>query len=469
MTVLGIDLGTQSVKVASVDVDGHVRASASRAYEVASPQPGWAEADPQAWWAAAMSAAEEVLAISDRPVAIGVSGQMHGVVLCDAMGDPLRPAITWADSRSTDQAARLSSELGPEQLARLGSAAFPGFAGPTLAWLHAHEPGIVERARWALQPKDWLRLKLTGQVATDPSDASGTMLYDVVAGHWSEEAVLACGVRPELLAPILSSRAPTGEAIDSLLEGIPVVVGGADAACGLVGLGLRAGQGAIAVGTGAQLTCVLDEPRPDKTLRTHTFSSAGDIGESWYRLAAVQSGGLALERALTWLGASTSEAQAALAEGITDSDPLFWPFVAGERSPYVDPDLRASWGGLSLSTTRPELLRSVMEGMAYAVGAAFEALCESGARPDVPVMCLGGGSRDPAYVRVLATVLDIPLQPAASGDATVVGAARLAAEGCGIDMAPVEVVGESVVRPAQDRMISERFARWRAGVSASRG
>lgn len=469
--VLGIDLGTQSVKVAAVDADARVIASASRPYAVDSPQPGWAESDPGAWLAAVEDACDEVLAqMSDRPGSIGLSGQMHGVVLCDEEGRPLRPAITWADARSGAEARRLRAELGADTLARLGSAPFPGFAGVTLAWLSQHEPEILARARWALQAKDWLRLRLTGEVATDPSDASGTLLYDLVDGAWSDAALAACGVRPELLAPVRASTDHAG-AVRSIaaLAGVPVAVGGADAACGVHGLGLHVGSGALALGTGAQLSSVIGAADPDTTLRTHTFATVGRIGEAFYRLGAVQSGGLALERVLTWMNADIAEAQRALASGVCADDPLFFPFVAGERSPYLDPDLRASWLGLSLSTTREAMLRSVLEGMSYAVSAAYAAIVESGAAPAPPLIVLGGGSRDPAYVALLATALDCPLRPSAVADATVLGAARLGAAAIGRELPPSHSAAvHDIVEPREDPAVADRQRRWLASATASR-
>lgn len=472
--VLGIDLGTQSVKVAVVAEDATVLGSTVRPYAVESPHAGWAETDPAAWLDAVVDAAQEVVdgvMGGEPPSVIGLSGQMHGVVLCDEVGTPIRSAITWADTRSGDQARRIGEMLGRDQLARLGSAPFPGFAGVTLAWLAHHEPEVLARARWALQPTDWLRLKLTGMVATDPSDASGTLLYDLVSGAWSASAMEVCGVRPELLAPVMSSSSIAGEMCLSSpagLSGVPVAVGGADAACGIHGLGLQPGSGALALGTGAQLSSVIASPEPDATLRTHTFAAVGPIGAAFYRLAAVQSGGLALERALAWLGADIAEAQRALAGGIRADDPLFLPFVAGERSPYFDPDLRASWRGLSLSTTRDAMLRSVLEGMAYAVAAAHDAIVESGASPAAPLTTLGGGSRDAAYVALLADALGIALRPSTVADATVVGAARLGAVAMGGSMAPVEIAAHGIVEPAGNRLIAERQGAWRTAVDQDR-
>lgn len=470
--VVGIDLGTQSVKAAVVDPGGNVVSSAVRPYPVDSVRPGWAETDPQAWLTAALDAAREALAGADAPPeAIGLSGQMHGVVLCEADGTPVRPAIIWADTRSAAEARRIAETLGDAELARLGSAPFPGFAGVTLAWIAAHEPEALSRARWALQAKDWLRMQLTGEVATDPSDASGTLLYDLVAGAWSPAAMQACGVRPELLAPVIASDAIAGTVtrMDSPLVGLPVATGGADAACGVHGLGLGPGAGALALGTGAQLSSVIASPDPDVTLRTHTFAAVGPIGSAYYRLAAVQSGGLALERALAWLGASVDDAQAALALGIQADDPIFLPFVAGERSPYLDPGLRASWQGLSLATTREAMLRSVLEGMAYAVAAAYAAIVESGASPAAPLTTLGGGSRDAAYVALLADALGIALRPSSVADATVVGATRLAMSALGEAMPPVAIATRGIVEPGDGRIVAERQERWRRAVARDRG
>lgn len=464
--VIGIDLGTQSVKVALVDPQGQVVAAAVRPYAVVSSEPGWAESNPTAWYDAVVDAATEVLATTpERPAAVGLSGQMHGVVLCDDTGAPLRAAITWADTRSGEQARAIAARLGRDELARLGSAPFPGFAGVTLAWLAQHEPEVMARARWALQAKDWLRMQLTGEVATDPSDASGTLLYDLVAGQWSPAALAACQVRPDLLASVVPSDAVGGIVRSpSPLAGLPVAVGGADAACGIHGLGLASGQGALALGTGAQLSSVIASADPDETLRTHTFAAVGSIGEAFYRLAAMQSGGLALERALSWLGASIDDAQRALAAGIRADDPIFLPFVAGERSPFLDPDLRSSWQGLSLATTREAMLRSVLEGMAYAVAAGYAAIAESGAAPASPLTTLGGGSRDPAYVALVADALGIALRPASVADAAVVGAARLGASATGESMPPVAIDSRGIVEPAGDPVIASRQERWRAAV-----
>ncbi|MFM7065171.1 MAG: FGGY family carbohydrate kinase, partial [Actinomycetes bacterium] len=371
MSDLGIDLGTGSVKAALVE-DGQVVTKAGRGYPVEAPHPGWAESDPSQWLEATRDVVERALAGQPRPRSVGFSGQMHGVIVTDAHLRPLRPAILWADTRSVAQAQAMARDLPPELLSRLGSPAVAGFAATTLAWLAQNEPEVMARAAHALQPKDWLRAALGGQVATDPSDASGTLLCDVVTATWQHEALAWAGIDPVLLAPIRDSSAGTGT-VELGGVGRPSVVGGADTACALTGLGLGPGEGFVAVGSGAQVVRVMDVPHLDASLRTHTFASAGAPGSQWYRIGAVQSSGLSLTAALAWLDATVDEASAALAEGVRSDDPLFVPYLSGERTPFMDPTLRGSWHGLTLATGRAAMLRSILEGVAQAVALGVDA------------------------------------------------------------------------------------------------
>lgn len=424
MSILGIDLGTGSVKAALVDDDGTVLAKHSRPYAVSSPAPGWAETDPAVWLEAARDVAGQALGTAS-PIGVGFSGQMHGVVVTDARLVPLRPAILWADARSVPQAQALARDLTGPELSRLGSPAVTGFAATTLAWLQAHEPEVMARAVHVLQPKDWLRAALGGAVLTDPSDASGTLLFDVVTGAWSSRAVAWAGLDPSLLPPVAGSAAPAGE-ITIGGRCVPCVVGAADTACALAGLGLRPGEGFVAVGSGAQVVRVMDTAHLDETLRTHTFASAGDAGSGWYRIGAVQSSGLSLTAALAWFDASVDEAAAALAEGIREDDPLFVPYLSGERTPFMDPELRGSWHGLTLATSRTAMLRSILEGVAQAVALGVEAVQESGDPLPAAVPLVGGGTHDPAFRQLLADATGLTLEVTDAPDSAVVGAALLA-------------------------------------------
>lgn len=454
MSVLGIDLGTGSVKAAVVD-DGGVVAKASRPYGVHAPHAGWAESDPAEWLDATRDVAARA-ADGHSPEGVGFSGQMHGVVLTDAELRPLRPAILWADTRSAEQALAMSRDLR-DDLARLGSPAVTGFAATTLAWLAAHEPDVLAQAAYALQPKDWLRAALGGEIATDPSDASGTLLCDVATGTWAERAVAWSGARIDQLAPIRDSQAAAGVVRLGDRE-LPGVVGAADTACALAGLGLQPGDGFVAVGSGAQVVRVMDAPHLDDSLRTHTFATAGAPGTRWYRIGAVQSSGLTLTPALAWLGASVDEAAAALADGVRADDPLFVPYLSGERTPFMDPTLRGSWHGLTLATSRPAMLRSILEGVAQAVALGVVAVQGSGdPLPDV-VPLVGGGTHDPAFRQLLADATGLTLAVTDAPDAAVVGAALLAA---GEVVNPRPAARTDVVAPDPTAMalLAERRAR----------
>lgn len=444
MTSLGIDLGTGSVKAAVVDDAGTIVTSASRRYAVHAPHPGWAESDPLEWLAAAQEVSARAID-GQEPAAVGFSGQMHGVVLADADLQPLRPAILWADGRSVEQARDLAG-LGVQTLSRLGSPAVTGFAATTLAWLREHEPDTLARAAYVLQPKDWLRARLGGGIGTDPSDASGTLLFDVVSGDWDAEAMAWAGVEAGVLAPVRGSTDRPGAIVVDGRE-LPCATGGADTACALAGLGLSAGDGFVAVGSGAQVVRVMDRPHLDETLRTHTFATVGARGAGWYRIGAVQSSGLSLTAALAWFDASVEEASAALADGLRADDPIFVPYLSGERTPFMDPQLRGSWHGMTLATTRAAMLRSVLEGVAQAVALGVDAVQQSGDPMPAVVPLVGGGTHDPAFRQLLADATGLTLAVTDAPDSAVVGAAFL---GVGRTSAPRVLDESAVVTPRPD-------------------
>lgn len=456
VTTLGVDLGTGSVKVALIDDDGTVIAKAGRPNTVNSPQPGWAESDPAQWLAATLDAAREVLDSRPLPMSVGFSGQMHGVVAVDDRFEPLRPAVLWADVRSVEQARRMSRELRVDELSRLGSPAVAGFGATTLAWLAEWEPDVFDRAAYFLQPKDWLRVALGGDLATDPSDASGTLMLDVATGQWSRTALDWVGIDVGRLPMVLTSEGPGGEV--AIVPGggcLPCVVGGADTACALAGLGLGPGDGFVAVGSGAQVVRVMATPELDSSLRTHTFAVTGPVAGGWYRIGAVQSAGLALTPTLAWLGADVAEANAALAAGVRADDPVFVPYLSGERTPFMDPTMRGAWHGLSLATTRAALLRSALEGIAQAVALGVDAVQQSGAPLPSVVPLIGGGTHDPAFQQLLADVTGLTLAVTDAPDSAVVGAGLLAAGRTGNPNPPASV---GLIRPREQaaELLAER-------------
>ena len=454
MTTLGIDLGTGSVKVALIDDDGTVIAKAGRPNTVTSPHPGWAESDPAQWLAATRDAAREVLDGRPLPTSVGFSGQMHGVVAVDELFAPLRPAVLWADVRSVDQARQMRADLSVVDLTTLGSPAVAGFAATTLKWLAQNEPDVMARAAFFLQPKDWLRVALGGDLATDASDASGTLLLDVATGAWSPTALAWVGIDDHRLAPLATSDGPGGEiALDGVH--LPCVVGGADTACALAGLGLQPGEGFVAVGSGAQVVRVLATPELDTSLRTHTFAVTGPVAGGWYRIGAVQSAGLALTPTLAWLDADVAEANAALADGVRADDPVFVPYLSGERTPFMDPTMRGSWHRMTLATDRRAMLRSALEGIAQAVALGVDAVQQSGAPLPSVVPLIGGGTHDPAFQQLLADATGLALAVTDAPDSAVVGAGLLAAGRTSNPRPPASV---DIIRPREQAaaLLAER-------------
>lgn len=482
--LLGIDLGTSSVKVAVLDPDGRMLSVASAAYPVENPRPGWAETDPALWWRAVVTAVREAVSgAGARPVAIGLSGQMHGLVATCADGTPVRPAMLWSDARAVAQLAGYRQLPGAAR-ARLRNPLTPGMAGPMLAWLAQHEQPAYAATRWALQPKDWLRARLTGQFRSEPSDASATLLYDVVADTWDVEIVDALGLDARMLAPLLpSSGVQAGElmpeaALELGLEaGIVVAAGAADTAAAALGSGLLGPTDAqLTVGTGAQVVMPLAHP-PTPSSRdldpaTHLFRAATDTG--WYAMAAVLNGGLALDWARSLLGASWPELYAAGATPPEADDPMFLPHLNGERTPYLDTTLRGAWVGLAPRHDRTRLLRAALEGVALAVRDALDCLRRPG-NPLDDLRLAGGGSTDAAWRQLLADVLGSTLRAVDVSAASGRGAALLGARAAGMMdeqalLASLPPVAEPSAEPRADvaAHYAERYELFRGHVQALR-
>lgn len=432
---LGIDLGTGSCKALLLSRNGTVVAEASNAYAVHTPKPDWAESDPEDWWRAVGEAVRRAIkGYTDKVLAIGLSGQMHGVVLSDAEGQSLRPAILWADGRSLQELQTLRA-LSPQLQLRLANPLVVGMAAPSLLWLKRHEPQVLAKARWALQPKDWLRLRLTGKAHSEPSDASGTLLYDLLADSWAFEVMQALGLRTDLFPTLVRSTeiagylGPEAARYLGLPSGVPVAAGAADTAAALLGSGLRVGEAQLSVGTGAQITVLLAEPKVDPTLRTHLYRAA--LPGQWYAMAATQNAGLALEWVRAMLGLGWEQAYAEAAEAPPGSEGLtFLPYLTGERTPHLDPEARGVWAGLSRNHQRGHLMRAALEGVAFSLREGLEALGEA-VPPHSPLRLAGGGSTQPFWQQMLADVLGCPLQPNPIPSASGKGAAMLAARAIG--------------------------------------
>ncbi|WP_013589494.1 FGGY family carbohydrate kinase [Paraburkholderia phenoliruptrix] len=494
MSFLGIDLGTGSLKVAIVDEDGHEQAAASVAYALETPHAGWAETSVQTWWRALTEAAARLPQALRREVkAIGLSGQMHGVVLTDASGNAVRPAMLWPDTRALDLLDAWP-EPQPNPVA-------PGMAGPLLRWIVLHEPESASRTRWALQPKDWLRVALGGAVATDPSDACATALADP-DGAWDAALLERLGIAREWFAPPGPSYAAAGvlstDAAQALglRAGIVLATGAADTPCAALGSGLaRDGDALLTTGTGGQIV-VLAEHEPAAARGLHRYRAASD---HWYRMAAMQNVGIALERARGWLSYEWAEAYrdafgdgpgdlsahalgtsgqagasahtkanlratARAAATATPAAPLtFLPYLTGERTPWLNPSARGGWLGLALDHTRGAMMRAAFEGVAFSLRAGLDAIRTSGATVTT-LKLAGGGSVDARWRQLLADALGAELHAVDCPNAAPRGAAILGGIASGHwhvhDLAALAPGAAPVASPRGDRALADRYARF---------
>jgi xylulokinase len=433
---LGLDLGTSSAKAVVIDTAGRVLAQASAGYAVISTQAGYAESDPARWWVAVTACAREaVRAAGAQPVAIGLSGQMHGLVLASAQGQALRPALLWADSRATGS-LRAYRRLDDRALARLANPLAPGMTGPLLVWIAQNEPLVYREARWALQPKDWIRARLTGEIHAEPSDASASLLYDLMGDQWDVEVVGALGLDVSMLAPLLPSSGalagylttPAGAEL-GLPAGLPVAAGAADTAAAALGSGIAVHRDLqLTVGTGAQVIRSLTTAVGRAGAGIHLYRSA--TPEGWYHMGASLSGGLSLNWVREIMNATWAELYASADQPGRPNDPIFVPHLSGERTPYSDPALRGSWTALSLANDRISLLRCALEGIAFSIRDTVDALL-AGERPP-RLRLAGGGTLAAGWRQLLSDVLGLPLYavdvPAASGR----GAALLGAHAAGL-------------------------------------
>jgi len=447
---LGIDLGTSSVKVLLVDGDGRVLGTGAAEYPTQRPHPGHAEQHPDDWWRATGAATHQALAWAGAKVhvaGIGLAGQMHGTVLLGERGQILAPAIIWADQRSWKQVAAITEAVGAERLIDLaGSPVATGFQAATIRWLQEEKSSLWWRTKTVLLPKDELRRRLTGTLATDPSDAAGTLLLDARWRGWSPDILAALGIDPAKLPPVHPSVEVAGgltpDAAESLglPEGTPVAVGAGDAAAGLLGAGIvDPATMLLSLSTGAQVMVPARGVHPDPKGRSHTFCSAlepSPDAPGWYQMGATLAAGMALRwlrDELMQLGGDDAYARmtAWAAEAPLGADGLlFLPYLAGERTPHMDPTARGAFLGLTARHDRGRLVRAVLEGTALAAWDAFAVLVEHGAVPTRIVMA-GGGARSPLWRQIVADLFALPVHALATADQAAIGAALLAAAAVG--------------------------------------
>ena len=486
--LLGIDLGTTGVKAALFATDdGRVLSWAFVDYPLSHPHPGWAEQNPEEWWQATLSAIRLCLTdgvgegISPSNVrGVGLSGQMHGVVLLDEQSMVLRPCIIWADQRSEAQCRWMTERVGAERLIDyVSNPALPGFSAPKALWVRDNEPDIFARARTLLLPKDYIRFRLTGELAIEISDAAGTCLLDVKHGVWSREVLEAIEFDPALLPPVVPAEAICGstteeiEQLTGLLAGTPVAGGGADNACGAVGNGVvQPGLALVSIGTSGVVLAYTDSPQVDRSgpiPRVHTFNHA--VPQAWYLMGVTQGAGLSLrwvrdniglpERALEhWTGLDAYALLAREAEGVpAGSDGLlFLPYLQGERTPHLDAYARGGWIGLTASHDRRHLVRSVLEGVAFSLKDCFTIIEEQGLTLE-QVRATGGGAKSPLWRQIIADVLGVELVTTNAQEGPAFGAALLAGVASGI-YSSVQQACEATIRivertlPQSDKLVA---------------
>lgn len=454
-TLLGVDLGTSGLKVVAVAEDGGIVAEAEAGYEVDHPRPGWAEIDPQRWVTAVEGALNQLAPrlVRTQTVALGIDGQMHGLVLSDSRAAPVRPAVLWPDRRAESVLHRWHA-LSDEQRARLANPITPGMAGPILDWLVQHEPETVSAAVAALQPKDYVRMRLGGSALGDRSDASATLLWDVPASTWARDVIAALELPERLLPAAGLSDTPDGALRLRGLPEVPMVIGAGDTPAALLAMGgLAPGEVQLNLGSGAQVLLGVDRPQPVAQPVTHLYA---DAGMAWYAMAALQNAGLALSRMRRWLGLDWDDFYEAARHGQTGGGGVtIHPFLTGERGGVAGPASRGAWLGLTDTTTREDLARAAVEGVLFAVRRGLELL---GAHP-ATIRLTGGGGRNPLVAQLLADVTGAVIARVPDRSASALGAAMLAGQACGITLPPLRAQGPQY-SPAADPALAAAYELW---------
>jgi xylulokinase len=436
---LGLDLGTGGARAVAVDESGGVVAEASSGYPLLSPHPGWTEQDPGDWWRASKEALGKVAAgVDDDVVGLGLTGQMHGSVFLDSADEVIRPALLWNDQRTWAQCEKITQAVGEERLISIaGNPAITGFQAPKILWLRDEEPENYSRVARVLLPKDYVRRRLTGEYATDPSDAAGTLLLDMRERGWSAEILEALEIPSEWMPEVYEGPESTGALNGEVAEelglppGIPVAAGGGDNAAAAVGVGV-VGGGLLSssVGTSGVLFAATDSFTPDPSGRIHAFCHA--VPDGYHLMGVTLSAGGSLSWWRDVMGTDYDELVEAAsrvppgAEGL-----LFLPYLSGERTPHLDPQARGGFFGLTSRHGAPHMTRAVMEGVVFSLRDSLEILREL----DVPlgqVRATGGGARSPLWRQLQADVYNEPIHRTTADEGPAYGAALLAGVAAGL-------------------------------------
>ncbi len=473
---IGIDIGTSSIKAVLIDERQRVLDTASRPLSVSRPQPGFSEQDPAAWWEATQQVLASVASSQPRAMAalrgIGLSGQQHGAVLLDADDAVLRPAILWNDTRSHLECTELEQAC-PELRDIIGNILMPGFTAPKLRWVGKHEPAVFARVRRVLLPKDYVRLRLTGEAVSDMSDASGTGWLDVGRRDWSAAALSATGLdrshMPRLVegSAVSASLLPEVAARFGIGGRVVVAGGGGDNAASACGIGaVTPGSAFVSLGTSGVLFVSTERFAPNTGSAVHAFCHA--VPDTWHQMGVILSATDSLEWLARLLGRDVATLVGALGETVRAPSPaLFAPYLAGERTPHNSAGLRGGFAGLGHEADRDVLTQAVLEGVAFAFRDCQEALEAAGTRTE-HIWAVGGGARSRLWLRIVASVLRRPLDlPAGAENGGAFGAARLAlCAACDADAVevctPPDIAETIAPDPALADAYDHAYARYRS-------
>lgn len=480
--LLGIDVSTTASKALLLDESGQVRGIASSAHTLSTPRPLWSEQDPEQWWSATISAIREVLAnagVDGSMIrSIGLTGQMHGLVLLDAAGEVIRPAILWNDQRSSEQCDWIRDRLGLDELVRItGNDAFPGFTAPKLLWVRDHEPEAYARIAQVLLPKDYIRYRLTGTYATDRAGAGGTLLLDLTSRTWSTPVLEALDIPADWLPPTFEGTHETGRIASQaagktgLKEGTTVVAGGGDQAAQAVGVGaVTPSTHALTIGTSGVVFAPSDQPVTDPKGSMHAFPHA--IPGLWHVMGVMLSaaGSLQWYRDTMAPEIPFSDLVAEAADVAPGCDGLtFLPYLTGERTPHADPEARGAFIGLTRAHNRGHMTRSVLEGVGFGLLDNQRLLAQCGVQIANSLRASGGAMQSPLWRQMLADILSTPLEPVETTEGGALGAAMLAGAGAGVWSSIHEAVAQIVktgdpVLPGPDHAAAyeEAYERFKA-------